>query len=412
MDKSVFSKFVARIKKEGILKSLLYGLINGFAVNFLILTVCYILSALMDNDTLLLVGLWLSIGLGLAVGLSTGLVLYYKKFRPTTKRVAERVDGLGLEERAITMLEFENDESYIAMKQREDAKKKLDEVDTQSIKFNFAKSTIIAASVLTVIGLAMTTLGVLTNYNIIKPPLGPLDSYEKPYMEVQYLTEGDGTVVGYDPESNSVILEDPEQAFDYQIVIFEEDAKPVFAMPDEGWAFVGWKLEDGNIDENNSDPVRQELAVKADLIITAVFQVPQDTEQGSAGSSDDEPPEDDDEPPAPPDENAPPSQNFEESDEPGENNPSEDNPGNIESNGNGDPSDTGSGSDRYAESSKYLNGETAYQDDYDSRRDDGERELLDNPNLTDEQRAIGESYLNNLGAGVDTGNTDGSKSDN
>ena len=113
--KNMFRKYRKRLVAEGVAKSLIFGLLVGFAANIVIATVsCFVKVE----------GLWLiSIGLLLVGTLISAPIFYFAKFRPTTKQIAARVDRrLGLEERTITMLELENDDSYIAMRQREDAK--------------------------------------------------------------------------------------------------------------------------------------------------------------------------------------------------------------------------------------------------------------------------------------------------
>ena len=113
--KNMFRKYRKRLVAEGVAKSLIFGLLVGFAANIVIATVsCFVKVE----------GLWLiSIGLLLVGTLISAPIFYFAKFRPTTKQIAARVDRrLGLEERTITMLVLENDDTYIAMRQREDAK--------------------------------------------------------------------------------------------------------------------------------------------------------------------------------------------------------------------------------------------------------------------------------------------------
>lgn len=66
-------------------------------------------------------GVW--VGVGVLFGLTAILtpVLYFVKFRPDEKSVAEQLDRLGFDERAVTMLEYANDESTLARIQRDDA---------------------------------------------------------------------------------------------------------------------------------------------------------------------------------------------------------------------------------------------------------------------------------------------------
>ena len=98
--KSMFRKYRKRLVAEGVAKSLILGLLVGFAANIVMATVsCFVKVE----------GLWLiSIGLLLVGTLISAPIFYFAKFRPTTKQIAARVDRrLGLEERTITMLEFE-----------------------------------------------------------------------------------------------------------------------------------------------------------------------------------------------------------------------------------------------------------------------------------------------------------------
>ncbi|MCH5164703.1 MAG: hypothetical protein J1F36_06790, partial [Clostridiales bacterium] len=120
--KKLFDKYYSRLAREAMLKAFIIGFIAGFAVNIVIAFVTLFFTDFK---------LWfvVALGAGIIVTAITALLLYFKAFKPTTKKIASRIDSLGLEERLITMTELENDESYIAMRQREDAKAKLNEVN-------------------------------------------------------------------------------------------------------------------------------------------------------------------------------------------------------------------------------------------------------------------------------------------
>ena len=118
----LFKKYYLKLIYEGIIKAAVCGLIVGFAVSIIpaVITLIANLVGKPQNE-----GLWISIGSGLiAFALSTPL-FYFLLFKPKNKQIAERVDRLGLDERVITMFELEKDGSYIALKQREDAKRTL-----------------------------------------------------------------------------------------------------------------------------------------------------------------------------------------------------------------------------------------------------------------------------------------------
>lgn len=126
MATEIFKEYYSRLAKEGFLKALLWGLLVGFSVLLFTALVCWIAA---------FNGLWIMLSLFVVSAVTTTLLLYYKKFRPTTKSIAQRIDKLGLEERLITMTELENDPSFIALKQREDALSSLGKVNTSLLKF-------------------------------------------------------------------------------------------------------------------------------------------------------------------------------------------------------------------------------------------------------------------------------------
>ena len=120
MKDSIFSKYYKKIKAEGLLKSFFLALTIALFVETLILLAFWFVG---------IKRYWLSAGI--SVGVFAALVpsLYFLFFRPDTKAIAKRLDSLGLEERLLTMNELLNDESYIAMRQREDAKQALAKID-------------------------------------------------------------------------------------------------------------------------------------------------------------------------------------------------------------------------------------------------------------------------------------------
>ena len=135
--KKIFEKYYSRLALEGFLKALILGLIFGFAAEFIVAFATWMASY---N------GLWISIAAGVAVAAGMTALFYFKKFRPTAKQIAKRVDRLGLEERLITMTELEGDDSYIALRQREDAQKKMREVEAKEIKLRLSKLAIAFAT--------------------------------------------------------------------------------------------------------------------------------------------------------------------------------------------------------------------------------------------------------------------------
>lgn len=102
----------ATLGKERIIKSVLSGGSVGLAAGFVIAFITWFFE---------FKGMWLSIGVGLGLGVAASLLFYFLVFKTTTRDVMARVDRAGLDERMITMLEFQGDDSYMASRQRADA---------------------------------------------------------------------------------------------------------------------------------------------------------------------------------------------------------------------------------------------------------------------------------------------------
>ena len=242
--KELFDKYYARLNRESIFKALFCGFTVGFLVNFAVAFATWF----MDVN-----GLWWSIGaLVVATAIATPL-FYFKKFKPDEKEIARRLDRLGLDERMITMTEFLNDDSFIAQKQREDARVSLHKIDTKFVQFVFSRVMIILLSVSFVFGAGMTVVTGLSDAGIIDSGREVLEEIfpEEPvvYVTVTYVVaEGEGMFEGDD----------------VQIIELGSDTMEIIAVADDGYAFVEWS-------DGITDPNRTEYGVETDLVIEAVF---------------------------------------------------------------------------------------------------------------------------------------------
>lgn len=258
----LLKKYRSRLIKEGIVSAVGYGLIIGACVDFLTAFVSWLCGY---N------GLWLSIGLGLGALSVSAVLLYFFRFRPTEKDVLRRVDGMGLEERMVTMKELEADESCIARLQREDACRKVSKVTPSQVKGAFpifslkaAVCVLMIASVL--LGAGMTTVVGLASSGVIPSPglINPNDPREN-FVTVSYLVEGGGEI---EVESE-------------QVVEKGADAEPVVAVAEDGWMFVGWS-------DGYKNPGRTDRKLTEDLTVTARFEEISDGEGDGDGDSDGE----------------------------------------------------------------------------------------------------------------------------
>lgn len=250
--KKYFKTFYARLKREGWLKSLIAALVLGFAVVFCAALAVWLIRGLTQ--------LWLPAVCGAAAALISAPLFYRFRFRPTAKSVARRVDALGLEERMITMIELENDDSYIAMRQREDALEKIREADAKSIKFSVSRVSLALLAAFAVLGMSMSAVTLLSASGKIKDGSDLIDDIipEEPirYVSVSYVVTGDlGDGIGGMIEGEAD-----------QIIPAGTDAAPVIAVADDGWMFVCWQ------EDESEDPARSDTAIEEDVVYTAVFQ--------------------------------------------------------------------------------------------------------------------------------------------
>lgn len=281
-NKKLFEKYHSRLVWEGFFKALICGLIVGFFVNFVVAFIMWFVE---------FPGLWLSIGIGIAAVAASTPIFYFAMFRPTTKQIATRIDRLGLEERILTMHELENDDSYIAMRQREDAKAQLKKAESEEkkIKFNiftkkfFTSTKIVAATLAVVLGVSMTTVTGLHDAGIIgsgKDITGEIiDNIIKGEPVIYDITYG-GEVELPDEEGNGsgsyIDFEDAEWDLEAggggyfvgqteQNVESGETSENILAVGSGGengdWAFSGWS--DGNEDPSRSDIVTDTTDVTA-----------------------------------------------------------------------------------------------------------------------------------------------------
>ena len=250
--KQMFKKHYLRLVLEGVIKSVLVGLAIGFAANFLTALLAWVFS---------FGGVWLTIGVGIGAWLVSGVLFYFLKFRPTISETAERMDRLGLEERMITMIELEGDNSYIAKIQRENARASMAHVEGRKIKLRIPRVAISLAIIAAVLGSSMTTVKGLADSGEI-PSFDELvedDPYAN-YLEVFYEVDDGGYIEG-------------EPA---QLIEPGGSTTPVVAVAEDGWVFVGW-------DDGKTELERYETNVTQSLYFIAVFEEITDDGEGNEG---------------------------------------------------------------------------------------------------------------------------------
>lgn len=343
--KKLLEKYYSRLAQESFLKSLLWGLVVGFSALLLSAIVCWYVG---------FKGVWVCIVLFVAATAISTPIFYYCRFRPTIKQTAKRVDSLGLEERLLTMTELEGDTSYIAMKQREDAVQAMKKVNAKLIKFVFSVSLVVTLAVVGVFGTGMTTYAALSKVSgkelIRKVIDGPADEYE-----VIYAINGGGRIIGTERQK----------------VKAGEKAEPVMAVPDKNWVFAGWTDGYGN-------PLRYDTEITEDIIVYAIFEemsgVDYFTVEDNADVDGRGQPGDDGGPSSPSDTIPPLSEEKDPS-----NNPDNDGEGG-----------------KYEEKNQIIDGSTYYGDHYDAAYDEAIEDLMNNEDISDEDKEIIKDYFETI----------------
>lgn len=342
--KELFDKYYSKLAKEGYIKALFSGLIVGFIVNFIVAFVFWFLDA---------EGLWWAIGSFVVATAGLTPIFYEHKYKPTAKQVAARIDKLGLEERMITMNEFIDDESFIALKQREDAKLKLSGIDTSLIKFVFSRAVIIVLCVVAVMGAGMTTVTGLSDKGIISSGKDVIEQIfpEEPEVPVtlSYVADEGGFIEGDE----------------VQIFALGGDGTEVVAVAEDGYMFVEWS-------DGVTDPVRCDYRVQEDTEYVATFAQIGDDEGGDGQGDGDQPGDGDGQPGS----GDAPSK----SDQPSQ----EDGPPNNGANGS------------YTENNMVLDGNTYYRDVFEEYYNKAMEYLASGEDLPPELRAWIQTYFDIL----------------
>lgn len=273
MVETLFEQYRKRLVRNGIIKSLIFALIVGFAVDGLVALITWFIV-----DMTVGVILGISIGLGVAAIGASAPILYFHFFRPTTYQIAQRLDELGLEERMITMCELEKDPSYIAMKQREDAKTNISRVNPKSLKLTVSMMANVLLITSFVFAAGFTTVSALAATDVIihGGEIGKGDDngsiIEDEYFTVNYFVySGSGRIEG---ETT-------------QIVQKGNNTTQVIAVPDEGYVFYKWTDESGE-EAFGVSATRMEFNVQQDIKLYAVFQSIDNSDVETDGDGDGE----------------------------------------------------------------------------------------------------------------------------
>ena len=375
MKNELFKKHYTRLCLEAGLRSALFGLAIGFVVAF-------VLSAL---EWLLDFGAsWLSLAVFVFISAVIGVLLYFFKYRPTMKDVAKRLDRLGLDERMITMLEYEGDDSYIATLQRENAQVSFKTVENKKLKLRISIALIAIAVSAAILGSSMTTVLALAENGILPSGSTIIAGGDEfwDYIPVSYIVDEGGYITGAEAD---------------QLVAPGEDAEPVVAEAEDGWVFVGW-------DDGSTDPARHDKNITEPREYIAIFEQIEDEEdsESSDGSEGEEGEEGDQSQDQPSDDSSSESEGGqqEENQETQDGQPSDSENDSESENSSDSESNSGSNGQgaggKWEETNMFYDGQTYYKDAMDYYYDQAQQYFDENGDLPEEFREFFELYFGSL----------------
>ncbi len=412
MNDGPLKKYRKRIIKEGVLKSLFIGLMLGCVG----LAITAFLSWFFGYKP----GLFIALAVCAAItGIVTPLV-YFFKYRPSVKTIAKRIDALGLEERMLTMTELEGDDSYIAKTQREDTMRVLGAVNHMLLKIAVSAAIIVPLVICCLLGAGMTTVSSLYYADVIPSGIVTLSvPYTPSIFTVTYSVEPNITVDEEGNESSSVngtviywtgdwTAETPVSE-EGDKVIEGNDARPVYAIPNDGYVFVSWS-------DGYSNPYRQDKVVDSDIFVQAIFEPmdpdpdqqqsesqAQDQQNGGGGEQGDQQQngsgESDQSQEGEPQEGEPNDQESE-SDNEQESDSNSDKDDQNQGKPSGDPNKgDGAGGSRDLGSQQIVDGNTYYGDEYDDAYSSWQDRESADSNLPDDLKDFIEDYYGSIETG-------------
>ena len=174
--KQTFKKFLSKLVFEGLLKSFIASAVIAFGACVATAVLTWMLAP----------ELWWTVFVvfGGVMVISVPL-FFFLRYRPSMESVAARVDRLGFNERAITMLELENENTFFANIQRADAIAKIESIKPSGLRLSVSMPAVIAMASVFIASAAFTVVGALSNDGIV--PSGKELIYAE---EETYYTEG------------------------------------------------------------------------------------------------------------------------------------------------------------------------------------------------------------------------------
>ena len=318
---------------EAIIRSALCGITAGAAIAFAAAVVCWMSEAAL---------LWVAILTFFVASAIGGVLFYFVKFHPTVAANAKRIDRLGLDERAITMVELADDDSYIARKQREDALDKISKLEPKQIHIKISALVIILCCVFMLLFTGMATVEALSSKGVLPSGAEIWRKLFPPEPLPEY------TLV-YDAAKGGELIGESEQT-----VKQGSSGEMIIAVADEGFYFLQWS-------DGVTTPYRVDENVKRNIKVEALFALMDNF--GDPGDDDDKP---------------------------------DDVPGGEGSQETNNPDAPPSGGEKYIEINQIIDGQTYYRDVIEDYYNQAMEYLKNDENIPDHIRKIIEKYYSTI----------------
>ncbi|MCD8206966.1 MAG: hypothetical protein LUD72_03415 [Bacteroidales bacterium] len=266
MNDDELDKYYRRVSQRSWIKAMVMGLIYAFAAMLITGVILFVTRSY---------GLfYIAFVVLVAVAGAAIPLLYFFRYRPTEKDVANAVDSLGMEERFVTMVELRGSKSYIAERQRSDTYSAAKTTPATAIRIAVSTALLILVIILGALAAGATVYNALADAGIapgmdeISEAVGSGSEtvlYTVTYEEYDGDTY-DGYVVG-----GGVINGDR-----IQIVEDGGNCTTVYAeaMPDS--EFYMWS-------DGSTNPERTDRNIKEDKEIYAIFLETDDPDGDEAG---------------------------------------------------------------------------------------------------------------------------------
>lgn len=272
----IYKSNYSRIVRESVLKSIVYGSVIGLGVAIVIA----LATMFIDFN-----GIWLALGACVAVAVALSLTFYFVKFRPTQKYVAERFDRMGFDERFITMLELEGDESFIAQAQRADT---VAAITAAAQKHNGEIAARTPAEKLAAVGL--TTRNIIIAVVVFVVAVVSLSFTALPNKRVReifnaipsYNVEFSAGENGFLTTSNDGFVSKLEDGNFRQEIKEGDSSVNIVVTANDGFVFAGWDDMDP---DDKVDPSRLESNVHGAFKASAKYEQMEEPEDEQLGGN-------------------------------------------------------------------------------------------------------------------------------